>query len=116
MKYGSVNWRRISACSDNGVSFPFGTTAFLPLVWIRVQHIDTHLDTASVILLLISADFLASDYCYGIEMKRALERQATGQARVIPILVRPVDLKAVPFANLQALPTDASDHNLEQQG
>src|SRR5436309_2788333 len=45
--------------------------------------IDTHLETASVILLLVSADFLASDYCYGIEMKRALERHAAGEARVV---------------------------------
>ncbi|HEU5378351.1 MAG TPA: TIR domain-containing protein, partial [Ktedonobacteraceae bacterium] len=69
--------------------------------------IDTHLETASVILLLVSADFFASDYCYGIEMKRVLEREAAGKARVIPILVRPVDWKGAPFAHLQVLPTDA---------
>jgi len=71
------------------------------------QEIDTHLETASVILLLVSADFFASDYCYGIEMQRALEREAAGEARVIPILVRPADWKGAPFAHLQALPTDA---------
>jgi tetratricopeptide (TPR) repeat protein len=71
------------------------------------QAIDQHLETASVILLLVSADFLASDYCYSVEMKRALEREAVGEARVIPILVRPVDWKNAPFAHLQALPTDA---------
>jgi internalin A len=38
------------------------------------KAIETHLETASVILLLVSADFLASDYCYSIEMKRALVR------------------------------------------
>src|SRR5438067_9039767 len=52
------------------------------------KDIDMRLETASVILLLVSADFFASDYSYGIEMKRALERQETDQARVIPILVR----------------------------
>ena len=46
------------------------------------KTIDTHLETASVILLLVSADFLASNYCYGVEMKRALERQEAGEARV----------------------------------
>lgn len=71
------------------------------------KDIDTHLETASVILLLVSADFLASDYCVGVEMKRALERQEAGEARVIPILVRPVDWNNAPFAHLQALPTDA---------
>src|SRR5437764_3822772 len=50
-----------------------------------VHTIDMHLETASVILLLVSTDFFASDYCYGIEMKRALERQEAGEALVIPI-------------------------------
>ena len=62
----------------------------------RAQAIDTHLNSASVILLLISPDFFASDYCYGIEMKRALERHQAGEARVIPILLRPVDWKGAP--------------------
>ncbi len=70
-------------------------------------EIDTHLESAQIILLLISADFLASDYCYGVEMKRALERHFTGEARVVPIILRPVDWKHEPILNsLQALPTD----------
>jgi len=56
-----------------------------------VKAIDTHLETASVILLLVSADFFASDYCYGIEMQQALKRHEAREARVIPLLVRPVD-------------------------
>ncbi len=68
------------------------------------QAIDVHLNTASLILLLISADFLASPYCYHIEMKRALERHRLGEARVIPIIIRPVDWQTSPFAELQALP------------
>jgi tetratricopeptide (TPR) repeat protein len=71
------------------------------------QAIDEHLERASVILLLISADFLASDYCYGIEMQRALQRHQANEARVIPILLRPVDWGKAPFAYLQALPTGA---------
>src|SRR6266496_1769624 len=55
--------------------------------WTR--SIDKHMEQASIILLLISSSFLASDYCYGIEMKRVLERQEVGEARVIPILLRP---------------------------
>lgn len=62
--------------------------------------------TASVILLLISPDFLASDYCYSIQMQRALARHAEGAARVIPVLLRPVDWKDAPFAHLQCLPRD----------
>lgn len=71
------------------------------------HDLDTHLNRASMILLLISPDFLASDFCYSVEMKRALERHQTGEARVIPILIRPVDWKGAPFAHLQALPTEA---------
>src|SRR5712692_7378829 len=72
------------------------------------QAIDSHLNSASVILLLISADFLASDYCYGIEMERALQRHQANQARVIPILLRPVDWHSAPFAHLQPLPTNGT--------
>ncbi len=70
-------------------------------------EIDTHLNTAGVILLLISADFLASDYCYDVEMKRAMQRHEARDARVIPVILRPVDWKGAPFGKLQALPTDA---------
>src|SRR5436305_12457759 len=71
------------------------------------QAIDNRLETASVILLLVSADFFASEYCFGIEMQRALERQEVGEVHVIPIIVRPVDWATAPIAHLQALPTDA---------
>src|ERR1700687_492857 len=71
------------------------------------ETIDAHLETASVILLLISADFVASNYCYGIEMKRALERHEANEVRVVPIVVRPCDWQRLPFASLQALPMDA---------
>lgn len=72
----------------------------------RPQAISMHLERASVILLLVSADFLASDYCYGVEMQRALERHRNKEARVIPILLRPVDYKGAPFAQLRTLPTN----------
>ena len=65
------------------------------------------METASIILLLISADFLASDYSYGIQMRQALQRHEKGEARVLPILVRSVDWIAAPFADLQVLPIDA---------
>jgi hypothetical protein len=71
------------------------------------DEIDEHLEAATIILLLISADFIASDYCWGKEMSRALERHDAGQARVIPIIVRPADWGAAPFGKLQALPKNA---------
>lgn len=71
------------------------------------DEIDDHLDAAQLILLLISRDFIASEYCYGKEMTRAIERHNDGLARIIPIIVRPWDFSGTPFATLQALPTDA---------
>jgi TIR domain len=71
------------------------------------DDIDKNLEAADVILLLVSADFSNSDYCSNREMKRALERQDLGEARVIPIIVRPCDWSGAPFANLEALPRDA---------
>ena len=70
-------------------------------------EIDEHLDTAHIILLLISSDFMASDYCYDVEVKRAMERHEAGKARVIPIILRSVYWEGAPFSELQALPTDA---------
>jgi TIR domain-containing protein len=70
------------------------------------SEIDAHLNSAQIILLLISADFLASAYCYDIEVKRAMERHNAGEARVIPIILRPCDWHTAPFGKLQALPTD----------
>ena len=71
------------------------------------QAIDDNLNTADIILLLISSDFLASDYCYDKEMTRAIERHHQGTARVIPIILRPCDWHSAPFGKLQALPKDA---------
>ncbi len=59
-----------------------------------------------LILLLISPDFMDSDYCYRREMRAALKRHAKGQARVIPIILRPVDWRRTPIGRLLALPRD----------
>lgn len=69
-------------------------------------EIDEHLNSAQIILLLISPDFIDSDYCYDIEVKRALERHEAGEACVIPIILRKVDWHSSPMGKLQALPTD----------
>ncbi|HEU0304490.1 MAG TPA: toll/interleukin-1 receptor domain-containing protein [Gaiellaceae bacterium] len=68
------------------------------------EEIDDHLEEASLILLLISSAFMQSDYCYAIEGKRALERDESGDARVIPIMLRQVDVEDTPVARLQMLP------------
>lgn len=70
-------------------------------------EISSHLDIADIILLLVSADFLASNYCNTVEVKRALERHDRGEVRVIPVILRPSDWTGESFARLQALPHDA---------
>src|SRR6266567_4117651 len=70
------------------------------------HEIDSHLDSAQIILLLVSPDFMASDYCYDIEVKRAIQRHESGEARVIPVILRPVDWKDAPFGKLRPLPTN----------
>ena len=69
-------------------------------------EIDGHLESARIILLLVSPHFLESDYIYDREMKRALERHNAGEACVIPIILRPCDWEGAPFGKLQALPRD----------
>lgn len=68
--------------------------------------INDALERASVVLLLVSADFLASDYCYDREMKRALQRHDQGDARVVPVILRTCDWQSSDFGKLQAVPRD----------
>jgi hypothetical protein len=69
-------------------------------------RIGEELERADIILLLVSPDFLASDYCYDIEMTRAIERHQAGEARVIPVVLRPCDWHDAPFGMLNAAPKD----------
>lgn len=69
--------------------------------------ISENLEKADIILLLVSPYFLASKYCYQVEMKRALERHESKDAKVIPIILHPCDWKTAPFAKLQAATRDA---------
>ena len=71
------------------------------------QAINKNLDTADVILLLISPYFIASEYCYGKEMQRALELHRQGTCRIIPILLRPAQWEETPLKDIQLLPTNA---------
>jgi hypothetical protein len=70
------------------------------------REIDLHLESSDLVLLLISPDFMDSDYCYRREMRTALRRHAKGQARIIPIILRPVDWLGTPIGKLLALPRD----------
>ena len=70
------------------------------------REIDTRLNVAQIVLLLVSPDFMASQYCYSVEMARAMKRHEAGKACIIPVILRPVDWQRAPFGSLQALPTD----------
>lgn len=70
------------------------------------EAIADALSTADIILLLISIDFINSKYCYEVEMQQALDRQASNEAVVIPVIARNCMWKSTPFAKLQALPAD----------
>jgi CheY-like chemotaxis protein len=67
-------------------------------------QIYEHLNSAHIILLLISPDFIDSDYCYDVEVRRAMERHENEEAIVIPVILRPVRWKGSSFSKLQALP------------
>jgi CheY-like chemotaxis protein len=64
------------------------------------------LATARVVLLLVSADFLASDACYEEQLTSAVERHARGEARVIPVILRDCDWAIDPLDRLMPLPKD----------
>ena len=74
------------------------------------EHIDKvisqELEDSQIILLLVSAYFLSSDYCYEIELDRAMQKHHAGSARVIPVILRPCDWHTAPFGKLRAVPKD----------
>jgi hypothetical protein len=70
------------------------------------QAISSELESSQIILLLVSAHFLASDYCYEKEMNRALEKHKDRSAVVIPVILHPCDWHSAPFGHLRASPTD----------
>lgn len=70
------------------------------------SEISENLETSSVIIFLVSPSFLASEYCYEVEARRAIEMQESGKACLISIVVRPCDWGASNFAKFQVLPKD----------
>ena len=70
------------------------------------QEIDENMKAAHVFLILVSIDFLSSDYLHDVEMKFALEEHKSGRKRVVPIIVGPVDWEVSGLAQLMPLPRD----------
>jgi hypothetical protein len=71
------------------------------------QNIDENLEAADIILFLVSPSFLASPYCYDVEVKKAMEKHDEGSAKIISIILRPCDWMACDFSRFQAVPKDA---------
>ncbi|MBA2660296.1 MAG: toll/interleukin-1 receptor domain-containing protein [Nitrosospira sp.] len=71
------------------------------------EEISENLEQSDLILLLVSPSFLASDYCFNVEMKRAIEMHKEGKARLIPIVIRPCDWGSGGLSDFQAVPKDA---------
>jgi hypothetical protein len=70
------------------------------------SEMSSALEKADVILLLVSAHFLASNYCFDIEMSRALQKHKEGTALVISVILHPCDWHSAPFGKLRATPSD----------
>lgn len=70
------------------------------------QVISAELESSQIVLLLVSAHFLASDYCFEKEMTRAVEKHNDGNAVVIPVILHPCDWHSAPFGHLRETPTD----------
>lgn len=73
---------------------------------IKQQEIDIHIQSANIILLLISPDYLASDYYFGYEMQLALIRHANKEILIVPVILRPCEWDETPLVNFSVLPTD----------
>jgi hypothetical protein len=69
-------------------------------------EIDENLARSDIFIALVSADFIASNYCWGVELAKALEQQERGVTIVVPVIVRPVDWQRTPLGRFQALPQD----------
>jgi len=82
------------------------------------KNISAELESSHIILLLISAHFIASDYCYETEMTKAIDKHKDGSAIVIPVILHPCDWQSAPFGKLKATPTDGkpvSDFDNQQK-
>lgn len=99
-------FKHLNILIKNGLISKWFDGDILPGTEWRTQ-IMNHVRTDQIILLLVSSDFIASDFCYSIEMDEALKRHRAGEARVIPILVRPTLWRDTPLEDLQILPSGA---------
>lgn len=70
------------------------------------NSIKAYIGRAHIIVLLMSADFFASDQCVEVEMHYALEQQKTRAAHVIPVLLRPTQWEGFHLEQSRLLPSN----------
>lgn len=70
------------------------------------KEISEKLSESDIVILIISADFISSDYCFEVEMQEALKLHKEGKLRIIPVCARTCDWKDAPFSHIQGLPLD----------
>lgn len=70
------------------------------------SEIASQLDSAEIVVLLLSADFAKSEYCVGVEMKRAQERADRNDIRAVPVFIRPFHWPNSPLHRFQGLPSN----------
>jgi internalin A len=98
--------KHLSALRQNDKIQSWNDADLLPgEVW--DARIRQELAEADIILLLVSADFLATPYIQSVEIKTAMERHDRGEAVVIPVILRPCDWESMPFGALAGLPSKA---------
>jgi hypothetical protein len=69
------------------------------------MQVNSHLDDAHIILVLLSSDFMYSEQC-SLEMQRAIQRHKADETKVVLVLLRPFDWEVLSLAELQMLPTN----------
>lgn len=97
--------KHLASLRHEGLIDSWHDRCILPGVHLDAE-IDQQINAADVILLLVSSSFLASRYCYAIEMNRALERHAAGEAHIVPVIVRACEWQSTPLGKLRAVPKD----------
>lgn len=98
--------KHLSGISRNGLVQIWTDTTIQPgQEW--DQEIRSALHAADIILFLVSADFMASNYIHNIEIAQAIERHNSGRVVIVPVIIRPCDFRSLPLKKFQALPKNS---------
>lgn len=105
-KYKIELEKHLSGLKNNGFIETWSDRSILPgQEWDK--EIKKQIDEADIILFLISADFMNSDYINDVEIKKAILRYQNSEVIIIPVIIRPCDLQSLEINMHSALPKDA---------